>query len=205
MLALLPILVLAAPVAAQDMYGWEEARGPITTEQQRQRDRAIAIRARTQQCDGLRQQLVAHTSERINTIYRSSYDMADRGWVQHNSREIFMRDVRWEIARAEEEMRRLAYQGDVDVVRCEAVAVRYRGFVGCYFSNAMNNEPRRNRTDCGSRLYESYVAPAATTRPIEAKSRPGGRYQGSIGVVQRYPFPLNSGQLQSLLHSKKRN
>ena len=159
LLALLPLLVLAAPVAAQDMYGWDEARGPIPAEQQRQRDRAISFRARTQQCDGLRQQLVAHTSQRINAIYRSSYDMADRGWVQHTSREIFMRDVRWEIARAEEEMRRLTYEGEVDVNRCEAVASRYHGFVDCYFENAMNNEPRRNRTDCGSRLYESYADP----------------------------------------------
>lgn len=165
MLALVLIPVLAAPVAAQDMYGWDEARGPVTAEQQRQRDRAILLRANTQRCDGLRQQLVAYTSERINTVYRSSYDMADRGWVQHNSREIFIRDVRWEIARAEEEIQQVAYEGDVDVARCEAVAARYRDYVECYFRNTMNNEPRLNRSDCGSDLYSSYVNPDGIYSP----------------------------------------
>ncbi|MCR6633084.1 MAG: hypothetical protein NVV74_25270 [Magnetospirillum sp.] len=142
-----------------DMYGWDEGRAaPANAEQQRQQDRAIALKDRNRQCDGLRQQLVAHANALIREVYQRSYDTADDGWVEHRSREIFLRDVKEEIVRAEEALRRISY-GEVDVQRCVEVAGRYRAYVDCYHANAMVNRPFLNRTSCSSDLYRAYVAP----------------------------------------------
>lgn len=150
----------AVPVTASaDMYGWDEGRAlPSTVEQQRQQDRAVALKERTRQCDGLRQKLVVYTNTLIREVYQRSYDTADGGWIEHRSREIFLRDVKEEIVRAEEALRRISY-GEVDVQQCAEVAGRYRGYVDCYHANAMANQPMRNRTSCGSDLYRAYVDP----------------------------------------------
>lgn len=150
----------AAPVTAwADMYGWDEGRAaPVNAEQQRQQDRAIALKDRSRQCDGLRQQLAAHANALIREVYQRSYDTADGGWIEHRSREIFLRDVKEEIVRAEEALRRISYS-EVDVQQCRDVTGRYRGYVDCYHANAMTNQPFRNRTSCGSDLYRAYVDP----------------------------------------------
>ncbi|GAB3120592.1 hypothetical protein GCM10027256_10790 [Novispirillum itersonii subsp. nipponicum] len=56
---LIVVLALLPLTARADMYGFNEGRvPPAATEQKHQQDRAIALKDRTRQCDGLRQQLV---------------------------------------------------------------------------------------------------------------------------------------------------
>ena len=150
----------AAPVSASaDMYGWDEGRAPPSNvEQQRQQARAIDLKERTRQCDGLRQQLVTHTNTLIREVYQRSYDTADGGWIEHRSREIFLRDVKEEVVRAEEALRRISY-GEVDVQHCRDEAGRFRSYLDCYYGNALDNQPFRNRTSCSSDLYRRYVDP----------------------------------------------
>ncbi|NFV81905.1 MULTISPECIES: hypothetical protein [Magnetospirillum] len=155
---LLGALTTAPSSAFADMYGFPNGGYTPTPEQRAQQQRALEMKRKVTECDGLRQQVVRTVNTWVNQVYANSYDMSDQGWVQHNSREIFMRDTREEMARFQEAMRQLTY-GEVDVSACQATAARYRGYVECYFTNTMNNEPRRNRSDCGSDLYSTFVNP----------------------------------------------
>jgi hypothetical protein len=148
---------LVASPAAADMYGFPNGGYTPTQEQRQMQERAIGMKQTVRSCDGMRQSLVRYTNAKINQVYANSYDMADRGWVQHNSREIFMRDVKEEIVRAEEEFRQLSYANNLSESDCQMTYRKYIGYVDCYFNNTMNNEPIKNR-QC-SDLYRIYVNP----------------------------------------------